>query len=256
MQRVTKKWDADRYDAGHSFVWKHGEDLVDLLDPQSGEVILDLGCGTGHLTSAIEQRGARVVGLDRSEAMVCKARDGYPDIDWVIGDGQNFYFACEFNAVFSNAAIHWMRDQGAVLRCIRRALRPLGRFVAEFGGKGNLDGIRAAVAAAMIEVGAAPSEESYARYYPTIGEYATLLEANGFHVTHALHFERPTPLEGGENGLRRWLENFADSMLEAVPMEKRQAVIAGIENQLRPALFYEETWYADYRRIQVRAIRM
>jgi trans-aconitate methyltransferase len=250
-----KHWNATVYDDQHSFVWRYGEVLIELLAPRAGERILDLGCGTAHLTNRIASVGAEVIGIDKSTTMIEEARRLYPNLRFEIADGADLRFDQPFDAVFSNAAIHWMKDQKAVARCVWEALRPGGRFVAEFGGKGNISAIRTAVADAVKAAGEQVNAEPFARYYPTIGEYATLLEAQGFRVASAAHFDRPTKLEGGEKGLRNWLFTFADNIIESLPATKRETVIAEVELRLRRLLFREGSWWADYRRIRITALR-
>src|ERR1041384_5929862 len=131
-----KRWDASAYDTKHSFVWKYGEEVLDLLAPREGERILDVGCGTAHLTNQIAVRGARVVGIDKSTAMIERARALYPDLDLAVADATSFHFDEPLDGVFSNAAIHWMKDQDAVAESIFRALKTGGRFVAGVGGDG------------------------------------------------------------------------------------------------------------------------
>ena len=248
-----KRWDASAYDQQNSFVWKHGRGVIELLAPQPGERILDLGCGTGHLANQIAQIGAEVIGIDISTAMIEEARRLYPNLRFEIAGGADFHFDQPFDAVFSNAAIHWMKDQAAVTHCVWEALKPGGRFVAEFGGKGNINAIRTALASAIEAAGERVNMEPFARYYPTIGEYSTLLEAQGFRVTFATHFNRPTKLDNGESGLRNWLFTFADNILESLPARKREEVITEVELTLKPRLFRDGSWYADYRRLRVAA---
>src|SRR5262245_50467931 len=124
-----KEWDPAKYDGKHSFVWKYGMGVVELLAPKPGERILDIGCGTGHLTNTLADAGAVVVGIDTSQPMIEQAREKYPSVRFELGDGTDFEFPEPFDAVFSNAAIHWMKDQEKVARCISRALKPGGRFV-------------------------------------------------------------------------------------------------------------------------------
>jgi len=251
-----KEWDTTLYDGKHSFVWKYGEGVIELLAPQPGEKILDLGCGTGHLTSLIAEAGASVVGLDKSPKMIESARKGYPELEFVQSDATSLAFDSEFDAVFSNATIHWIKDQRALALAIRRALKPGGRFVAEFGGKGNLRAVRAALKRAMSGADHGVKDGGgLDRYYPSIGEYSTLLEAAGFHVTHAAHFERPTKLENGERGLRDWLSTFADNVLEPLSSGERELVIRDVESQLRSELFRDGSWFADYRRIRIVALK-
>src|SRR5262249_26252156 len=197
---ADKDWNPASYDQKNSFVWKLGSEVVELLAPAAGERILDLGCGTGHLTKRIHECGASVVGLDKSSAMIEEARRLYPGIEFVLGEGSDFSFDEGFDAVFSNAAIHWMKDQRGVARSIWNALRPGGRFVAEFGGKGNIEAIRSTLAKHVRAAGFEFDSEPFARYYPSVGQYASLLEEQGFRVTLASHFERPTNLDNGEAG--------------------------------------------------------
>jgi trans-aconitate 2-methyltransferase len=250
-----KHWDAARYDGAHSFVWKYGASVIELLAPRSGERILDLGCGTGHLTAEIKRSGARVIGVDRSTDMIEQARRLYPDLRFEIADATDFHFDKPFDAVFSNAVIHWIKDQDALLSNIYRALKPAGRFVAEMGGKGNLRAIKNALHSAIQSAGYSVREESAFRFFASIGEYASLLERHGFTVTQAFYFERPTELEGGEAGLSNWIEVFADNELSVVPVEERGEVIKRIEDELRAALYRDGVWHADYRRLRIVAVK-
>ena len=254
-QQAEKTWNTALYDGKNAFVWKHGRGVVELLAPQPGERILDLGCGTGHLTNQIAMAGAEVVGVDKSQSMIEEARRLYPNLRFEIADATGLRADQPFDAVFSNAAIHWMKEQSVVARRILGVLKPGGRFVAEFGGKGNIQAIRTALTEAVEAAGETINSEPFARYYPSIGEYATLLEAEGFRVTFATHFDRPTKLDEGENGLRNWLFTFADNVIESLPANKREGVIGQVERELRPRLFRDESWYADYRRIRIVATK-
>jgi trans-aconitate methyltransferase len=250
-----KQWDASLYDDKHSFVWKYGEEVIELLAPRAGERILDLGCGTGHLTNKIAASGAEVVGIDISRDMVGQARALYPDLRFELGDAASFHFDEPFDGVFSNAALHWVEEQDRVTECIRKALKPGGRFVAEFGGKRNTQAIKDALYHAVAAAGFSITEEVKFRFFPSIGEYATLLEEHGLTVKYARYFERPTALEGGESGMRDWLEMFANNVLDSVPEEKRGEVIRLAEKRLQPELYREGRWFADYRRIRVVATK-
>ncbi|MFC5971343.1 class I SAM-dependent methyltransferase [Halomarina salina] len=246
--RTGNEWDADAYDDGHSFVFEYGERVVDLLEPDEGERILDLGCGTGHLTARIAESGATVVGLDAAEPMVAEARERYPDCEFVHADARSFSFDRPFDAVFSNAALHWIHDQDAVLDSVTDALRPGGRFVAELGGAGN---VAAIVGAVREEAAARGYDVDSPWYFPSVGEYATRLESHGLETRYARLFDRPTDLDDGADGLANWLEMFGDGLLSAVPEGERSAVVAGVEARLRDDLFREGTWVADYRRLRV-----
>ena len=252
MSLKTSQWDAGLYDERHSFVWKYGAGVLDLLDPQPGERILDLGCGTGHLTAQIAARGAEVLGIDASPEMIERAAEAFPALRFEVRDARDFTDAVPFDAVFSNAALHWIRPPEAVAASVLQALRPGGRFVAEMGGHGNvrqlMDGINFALEAADWP------DRHISNYYPSVGEYATLLEGAGFRVTQMFHFDRPTVLEGGEGGLRGWLRMFARRSLDPLPAELRAAVEADIEARLRPTLHYDGAWHADYVRLRFVAV--
>lgn len=242
-------WDPSLYDDSHSFVPEYGTDLIDRLDPQDGERILDLGCGTGQLTAEIADRGANVVGLDNSPAMIERARENHPGITFVEADARTATFAEPFDGVLSNAALHWIPDAAAPVRTVRGALRPGGRFVAELGGTGDVQTLVRAIVAAADDAGYDVREHD-PWYFPSVGEYATLLEDHDLEVTYATLFDRPTRLEG-EEGLRDWLSMFAGSFLEPIPEREREAVIRGVEDRLRPELYENGEWVADYRRLRV-----
>lgn len=249
----SRAWNARLYDDRHAFVWKHGAALVELLAPRPGEHVLDLGCGTGHLTAQIAEAGATVLGVDSSPEMIAEARRTHPSLPFEVADARALDFAGAFDAVFSNAVLHWVKDAGAVAVGVARALKPAGRFVAEFGGKGNVRRIGAALATGLTAVGAEPIESPW--YYPSIAEYAGVLERAGLEVTFAILFDRPTPLEGGETGLRTWVEMFCGFYLARVPAERREEYLRHVEAETRPALFRDGGWTADYRRLRVIAVR-
>jgi trans-aconitate methyltransferase len=244
----TNRWDTGLYDEKHSFVWKHGASLIELLAPRPGERILDLGCGTGHLTAKLAEAGAEVVGIDASVPMVEEARRLYPQLRFEVADARDFAFDDPFDAVFSNAVLHWVKEPEKAIACVRRALKSGGRFVAEFGGRGNVQTIVTALDAASRAVGLGAWEHPW--YYPGISEYTPLLERNGLEVTHAFLFDRPTPLEG-EEGLRRWVEMFVGSLLDRVPPDDREGFLRHVEDVARPTLYRDSQWFADYRRLRI-----
>jgi trans-aconitate methyltransferase len=253
MNAVTAQaWNPSHYDRAGAFVPKLGADLVDLLAPQAGERVLDLGCGTADLTAQIAARGAAVLGLDASSEMLAEARRKHPALELVLGDGQELSFEREFEAVFSNATLHWMPRADDVAQGVARALRPGGRFVAEFGGARCVRTVRDAVAAALGELGieghATPSW-----FFPTVPAYAACLERAGLWVRTALWFERPTLLEG-EGGLRHWLELFCLPLLEALG-DRSDALVAQVEARCRPSLFRDGSWWLDYTRLRVVATK-
>jgi trans-aconitate 2-methyltransferase len=253
MAEPQNAWDARLYDDRHGFVWQYGASLVELLAPQPSERVLDLGCGTGRLTKEIADRGAAVTGLDASAEMIAEARRLYPAIRFDVGDARTFMVAEPFDAVFSNAVLHWIRPPEAAVRQIAAALRPGGRFVAEFGGHENclqlLDALRQALGEFGIAADVVPDF-----YYPSIPEYTTLLDCAGLETTSAWLFDRPTPLEGPE-GLRNWVLMFVGKAPAAVAASRREAFFARLEELARRSLYKDGGWFADYRRLRVIAVR-
>ena len=250
-------WDPDRYDGDHAFVYEYGEDVVGLLGPAAGERILDLGCGTGHLTAEIAASGAEVVGMDNSAEMLETARAEHPDLRFVRGDAQEFALGAPLDveepldAVFSNATLHWLADPDAAFESVAGVLRPGGRFVGEFGGTGNVSAIVESVSA---ELSARGHEVENPWYFPSVGEFASSIESHGFEVRRAELFDRPTELEGGDEGLRSWLAMFGDSLLAPAEGEEREDVLAAVEEGLRPEQFEDGAWIADYRRLRFVAV--
>ena len=253
---TERKWDASRYDRAHSFVWERGRGVVELLAPAPGERVLDLGCGTGHLTALIAESGAEVVGIDSSEDMVGVASGNYPNIRFEVADARSLPFDAEFDAVFSNAVLHWVRPPEAVVQSVWRALKPGGRFVAEFGGENNIRTIMTAVGQALDAL-ERDGTEVYRpnKYFPPLDEYGSLLEGRDFRVAYSAHFERPTPLDGGEDGLRRWLRMFGWDYLSPLSPEQREQVVTHVEKATRPTLYTDGTWTADYWRLRFAAYK-
>jgi len=246
------KWDAGLYDDKHSFVWKLAAGVLELLDAKPGERILDLGCGTGHLTARIAEAGAYVVGIDRSPEMIRQAVEKYPSLRFEVMDAREIALDGNFDAVFSNATLHWIKEPVRVIAGIKKLLSPGGRFVAEFGGKGNTGELLKAVQHAWQKLGIA-SSAPHPWYYPSLAEYAGLLEQHGFEVTYATLFDRPTPLDDGERGLRNWLEMFGSAFLEGLPEITKEPLLVEIERELRPKLFRDDQWVMDYRRLRIMA---
>jgi len=251
----AQHWQTDIYDNKLDFVSELGRGVVELLAPKSGETILDLGCGTGDLAHEISQSGAAVIGLDRSAEMIDAARRKYPGIDFRVGDAEHFSLEPQVDAVFSNAALHWMTRPGRVIRCVWDALKPGGRFVAEFGGKDNVGTVvRAIIRVLGREYGRDVSPLN-PWYFPSIAEYSTLLERQGFRVVYAAHFDRPTRMKDGENGLRVWLAGFADFFFEGLTDREKEDAIRRIESETRPALFRDGAWHIDYKRLRIMAVK-
>jgi trans-aconitate methyltransferase len=246
------KWNAGLYDAKHAFVWEKAKGVVELLAAKSGERILDLGCGTGTLTAEIAACGAHVVGVDRSAEMINEARKKFPAIEFEVCDARTLPFFAEFDAVFSNAALHWIPEAARVVEGISRSLKQGGRFVAEFGGKGNVRNAVAALENALTLLGIS-SDGVNPWFYPSVAQYAALLEKHGLEVREAALFERPTKLEDGELGFATWIIMFGSSFLERVPEDQRAAFLRAAEHAARPTLWKSDHWEMDYRRLRIAA---
>jgi len=242
-----QQWFAESYDEHARFVSDLGAAVLGWLDPKPDERILDLGCGDGALTVRIAETGAETVGVDASESLLQAARDA--GIDARHMDGQALTFDEEFDAVFSNAALHWMTRADDVADGVRRALKPGGRFVAEFGGHGNVAAIITAMRAAAMARGGDPALAG-PWYFPTPGEYAALLARHGFAVRRIGLFPRPTPLP---TGMASWLLLFRRPFFEQFG-DDMQAVLDEVSDMLEPSLCDDAgNWTADYVRLRVEA---
>jgi SAM-dependent methyltransferase len=245
------RWSARDYDRNARFVSDLGADVLALLDPRPGERILDLGCGDGALTQRIAQTGAQVVGVDASADMVAAARAR--GIDARPGSGQALAFDTAFDAVFSNAALHWMTDPDAVIAGVFRALKPGGRFVAEFGGHGNVAALRTALIAALASEAGVATDLRDIWYFPAADEHAARLTAAGFTVRRIETFARPTPVAAGAEA---WLATLAAPALALAPEPLRPAVLARAAALAAPALRDGAgRWTADYVRLRLVATR-
>lgn len=240
------RWTSDSYRQNASYVPALGAAVLAVLNPQHGERILDVGCGEGSLTEKIAAAGASVVGIDASEEMVSAAAARGLDVRLI--DAQRLEFEREFDAVFSNAALHWIRDHDALLSGVHRALKPGGRFVAEFGGHGNIAAIQVAIRSVLAHRG---WRTNIHRYYATPAEYSARLRAHAFTVSDIELIPRPTPLP---TGLRGWLETFERATLDRIPLEQREAFIAEVEDLLREEICDRSgNWTAHYVRLRFRA---
>lgn len=247
-------WNSALYQQRHGFVFKYGEDVVEMLAPQAGERILDVGCGTGELTARIAATGATVVGLDSSPTMIAAARERFPHIEFVVADAADFVFTQLFDAVFSNAALHWVKDSEGAVICMARALRSGGRLAIEMGGRGNVAHLTAAIDAAVLATTGATAD--HGRYYPGIGEYTALLDRHGFETGSAQLFDRPTRLADGAAGLRNWIEQFEQAVLQDCSPAQRATIIDLVARQLHEKWFIEDHWVADYRRLRIVARKL
>ncbi|WP_256760886.1 trans-aconitate 2-methyltransferase [Cohnella sp. WQ 127256] len=247
-------WAANTYDESMSFVSSFGEDVLSWLNPQAGEIIVDFGCGTGDLASAISSQGSEVIGVDISPEMVERARLKYPHLTFHRADGMGWKADRAYDAVFSNAALHWMKDADAAVDSMTAGLRNGGRLVVEFGGYGNVATIIEAVRETLQANG---REDAFVMpwYFPQVGEYASLLEKYGMEVRFAQLFDRPTVLNNGENGMKDWLEMFGTAMFPKTEQYEMGLWIEESTRRLKDKLYDQGVWTADYRRLRVLAVK-
>lgn len=246
-------WDAGSYRDNFSFVSEYGKAVVDLVSPGEG-LALDLGSGTGALSGSLREKGYEVIGIDDSEEMVRLARSSYPDINFMKADALSFSLWKKADVIFSNAVFHWIdgKDQERLISNISANLRPGGELVAEFGGKGCAEAVHSSLERAFERRGL-----SYPRvfYFPSIGEYAPILERHGLEVRYAVLFDRPTPQKPGRS-VKDWVRMFVKKPFEGLPEGLTEEIINEAEEDLRPRLLLPDgTWFIDYVRIRLKAIK-
>ena len=208
------------------------------------------------LAAEIAARGAEVFGIDLSEEMMAQAKRKYPALRFAVINATQLKFDEEFDAVFSNAVLHWIPEAEMVIAGIARALKPGGRFVAEFGGKGNIRTLVNAFHEAFSALGMREPEGVSPWFYPSIAEYSTLLEKHGLEAREVSLYERPTKLEDGERGLENWIRVFRQAYIEKIGEETSKKWIREVERQCRPELFKDGNWVLDYRRLRLTAFRL
>ena len=248
-------WDADKYAKDFTFVAEKGKGLIDLIDFREDMSILDLGCGNGALTAVLAQRGAKAMGIDSSEDQLRTARKAHPELRFRLADATDFSLDEPVDAVVSNAVFHWIdrERQADMLSCVHDALKKGGQFVFEMGGKGNNSAIHSALKRAFGNCG---YKYETPFFFPSVGEYASLVEASGFRVEYASLFDRPTEL-AGENGMRDWIAMFVKVPFEIVKEEKQKtAIVDDAVRMLRDELFVGGKWFADYVRLRMKATRL
>jgi trans-aconitate methyltransferase len=248
---MPQTWDPKAYGKNGAFVHQLAGGVLEWLRPKKGERILDLGCGDGQLTARIAATGAVVSGVDASPEMVAAARSR--GVGSTVAQAESLPFADgEFDAVFSNAALHWVRGQDEMMAEVHRVLRKRGRFVAEMGGHGNIAAIRMALIAVLERNGFAGREDNV-NYYPSPDAYQRRLEKHGFKVRKMALIPRPTPMP--ESGMRGWLETFRRGVIDSLPESAKENVINEIEELLAQALRDEDgNWTADYVRLRFVAL--
>lgn len=250
-QNPSSTWNSDDYTTTGAFVAQHGAAVFELLAPKAGERILDVGCGDGALTLDIAESGADVLGFDASEELLATAAER--GLNTQLGDAANMNFDSEFDAVFSNAALHWVLDAQGAVEGMYRALKPGGRLAVEFGGFGNIAAIRTALTAVLLRHGYEDLPNDH--YNPTAKTYTALLESVGFKEVDAAIIPRQTFLEAG---MEAWLHTFRNGLLDRLGIveEQKKLIFAETAELLKPALFDPGTgWWADYVRIRVTAAK-
>jgi trans-aconitate methyltransferase len=244
---MTQTWDPSAYERNGAFVHGLAGGVLEWLDVQPGEYVLDLGCGDGHLTLRIVESGAHVLGVDGSAEMIAAARQRGIEAELARAEELPFREGT-FDAVFSNAALHWVRGQDEMLAHVHRVLKRGGRFVAEMGGHGNIAAVRVALMAALDRHGFGDRENGV-NYYPTAEDYTERLKKHGFRVEQMTLTPRPTKL--GESGMDGWLRTFRRGVLEGLPEHVREAVVSETLQLLEPVLRDEQgNWIADYVRLR------
>ncbi|WP_320128136.1 class I SAM-dependent methyltransferase [uncultured Sphaerochaeta sp.] len=248
---MNKIWNPDVYQTQCGFVYDYGNDVMQLLGPVSGKRILDVGCGSAVLTNTLANKGALVTGVDGSSDMVAKAQAQFPALDIHCCDALFLDFDQEFDAVFSNAVFHWIdkQRQPILLGNIARSLKPGGVLVAEMGGLGCAQAIHDALSHSF---SVRKLTYIHPHYFPSIGEYAPMLEAEGLTVTYATLFDRPTKMEGPE-GLRNWIHMFLTAPFSNMEPGLQEEIIEEAEHSIKERLFDGKNWIIDYVRLRFRA---
>jgi trans-aconitate methyltransferase len=249
MSQATS-WNPESYAKNARFVSDLGQPLLQLLDAQPGELILDLGCGDGALTEKIAGYGCAVIGIDASFPQLKAARER--SLNAVMMDGHQLCFQRRFDAVFTNAALHWMKQPETVVAGVANSLKAGGRFIGEFGGKGNVAKIRSALHVALRRRAIDPTSID-PWYYPSPEEYSELLSKAGFIVTYIELIPRPTKLPGD---ILDWLEVFAQPFTQAVPEPERARFLQEVRTELATCLRDDAgNWFADYVRLRFKATK-
>ena len=253
MNLKSNKWDVELYNDKHNFVYEYGEELVRLLNPKAGEAILDLGCGSGQLTHQISESIAKAIGIDSSKSMIESAKLKYPEINFYVKEASNFRFDKPFDAIFSNAVLHWVLESEKAVVSMKNNLKSGGRLVLEFGGKGNVGTILKSVRNVLKSKGYTKESKIKNWYFPDVDEYRILLEKNGFEVEYAKLYERPTELTDTENGIKDWLMMFGNSFFKDLNDNVRNEILEMVQEDVKKDCFVNGKWIADYKRIRILA---
>jgi len=255
MKDTTPKWKPDLYNEKHSFVYDYGESLIKLLDPKENQKILDLGCGSGQLTSKINEFAKETIGIDKSFEMIEDAKSKFPNIEFHVMDASDFKFNAKFDSIFSNATLHWVKDFKNAIKCMYENLNSNGKIVLEFGGKGNVQTIVNELRNSLKTRGYKNQSNLNLWYFPSIGEYSTQLEIGGFRVVFAEHYDRPTELADENSGIKDWISMFAESFFIGVNENHIEEIKNEVQEKIKEKCLINGKWFADYKRIRIVAVK-
>lgn len=242
-------WNPNLYKSNHSFVYNYGKALLELLDPQSHDEILDIGCGTGELTNEIFKKTKSLTAVDASDKMINEAKKSYPGINFIKMNALEMEYKNKFNKVFSNAVFHWIFDHEKFLEKIHTSLKMNGKLVVEMGGQNNTKTILSALKTALINNGYIENSKKQLTFFPSVGEYTSLLEKAGFTVRYVLYFDRETELIG-EDGLKTFINMFCSPYFEDIDEIIKNKILDEVKTNSKNLLFKKGKWYADYKRLR------
>tara|TARA_Y100001970_G_scaffold19801_2_gene22385 strand:+ start:26623 stop:27420 length:798 start_codon:yes stop_codon:yes gene_type:complete len=251
----SSSWDAGLYDRSFGYIQKMALDLIDDLSPKQGECIVDLGCGTGEMAAVIARTGAEVIGVDNDLEMIRLARLKYPTIHFDCTDASDMQFSRKVDAVFSNAALHWIKNPMPVISSVADNLKLGGRFVGEMGGEDNVKVLIASLYDTLNEFGISKDLVVNPWYFPSVKEYSLLLEKGGFDILSIDHFQRVTPLDDCPKGAEDWYEMFAGRFLTNIPESLHGKIIKRASMIASDELLVGGRWFADYTRLRFHAVK-
>jgi len=255
MNSLSPKWNPEFYNDKHSFVYNYGEDLIELLDPKKDERILDLGCGSGQLTFKISELAKEVIGIDKSQEMIAYAKSKFKNLEFQVADATNFIFLKKFDAIFSNATLHWVKNYKDVIKSMYENLNDQGRIVLEFGGKGNVQTIVNQLRNSLDKKGYLEQSKLKLWYFPSTEEYTNELESSGFRVLMAQHFNRPTELADENTGIKDWISMFGERFFKNVSTKHIEEIKIEVQEKVKSECLINGKWFADFKRIRFVAIK-
>lgn len=241
------KWNSKLYDSKHDFVSEYGKGLLEFIPKDKMLKILDLGCGTGTLTSEIAKNCQYVLGIDGSKEMIEQAKITYPELEFEVGDALKMSYEGQWDIVFSNAVFHWISDHDQLLSNIKSSLKDSGQLICEFGGDGNIETIENGFINVLNSIG----YDYISKFnFSTTEKFASLLEKNGFIVDELYIYDRPTVLKDGEKGLYNWAKQFFASDLANFDIIEQEKILLGLQKQVKNQLWDSSNWVADYKRLR------